>query len=153
MGEERSTSMSLPLDSDGFLRRECPTCEREFKWLYSGGAEAHGSEATVPDGGYYCPYCGVQAPPGDWWTPAQLEQARATAASDIVGPMLADFARSIGGRYNDAPERPEPLTEDDDMVRVNFLCHPTEPVKVMEDWSAPVRCLICGQAVGRSGVG
>ena len=25
--------MEIPLDSDGFLRRECPTCEREFKWL------------------------------------------------------------------------------------------------------------------------
>ncbi len=26
-----SFGMTIPLDSDGFLRRECPTCEREFK--------------------------------------------------------------------------------------------------------------------------
>lgn len=32
--------MSDPLDSDGFLRRECPTCEREFKWLPSCEGEA-----------------------------------------------------------------------------------------------------------------
>ena len=27
--------MSSPLDSDGFLYRECPICEREFKWLHT----------------------------------------------------------------------------------------------------------------------
>jgi hypothetical protein len=30
---EHQLSMSFPLDSDGFLRRVCPSCEREFKWL------------------------------------------------------------------------------------------------------------------------
>jgi hypothetical protein len=35
MSDEVQLSMSLPLDGDGFLRRECPTCEREFKWLPS----------------------------------------------------------------------------------------------------------------------
>jgi hypothetical protein len=29
-----SIPMSLPLDGDGFLRRECPKCERQFKWLH-----------------------------------------------------------------------------------------------------------------------
>jgi hypothetical protein len=28
---EISIPMSLPLDTDGFLRRECPNCERQFK--------------------------------------------------------------------------------------------------------------------------
>lgn len=27
-----STSTSVPLDSDGFMRRECPNCEQQFKW-------------------------------------------------------------------------------------------------------------------------
>lgn len=44
--------MSVPLDSEGFLRRECPTCEREFKWKPAGEDE----EATpAPEGGYFCP--------------------------------------------------------------------------------------------------
>ncbi len=30
-----SLAMSSPLDSDGFLYRECPICEREFKWLHT----------------------------------------------------------------------------------------------------------------------
>ena len=42
---EFSIEMSLPLDSDGFLRRQCPACEREFKWLHAeseGATEAAG---------------------------------------------------------------------------------------------------------------
>lgn len=31
--------MSLPLDKDGFLRRECPNCERQFKWWPSSSSE------------------------------------------------------------------------------------------------------------------
>jgi hypothetical protein len=31
------------------------------------------------------------------------------------------------------------------MRRVGFPGHPGEPVKMLDDWSAPVRCLICGQ--------
>jgi hypothetical protein len=31
------------------------------------------------------------------------------------------------------------------MIRVDFDCHPTEPVKVLDDWDKSVYCLICGQ--------
>ena len=30
MNDEVSIPVSLPLDSDGFLLMECPSCEREF---------------------------------------------------------------------------------------------------------------------------
>ena len=29
---------------------------------------------------------------------------------------------------------------------VDFGCHPDEPVKVLDDWSGKVHCLICGEA-------
>ena len=64
--DEVTLGMSVPLDSDGFLRRECPTCEREFKALPSGDEDAEAEE--VPDGGYFCPYCAIQAPDGSWFT-------------------------------------------------------------------------------------
>ena len=38
-----SFSVPLPLDSDGFLRRECPHCVQQFKWH-------HGPTADRPDG-------------------------------------------------------------------------------------------------------
>lgn len=46
--------MTIPLDSDGFLRRECPSCEREFKWRPSESDAEEAGEST-DDVGYFCP--------------------------------------------------------------------------------------------------
>lgn len=147
------TSMTVPLDSDGFLRRECPTCEREFKWLPSEGE----TEGSTPDtAGYYCPYCGVQAREG-WLTKAQIELARATVVQEFVDPILDDFSRKLqsssSGIFKVTASRdrsPEPpkLSEPDDMRRVDFSCHPTEPIKALDGWTGPVHCLICGTIAG-----
>lgn len=143
--------MSVPLDSDGFIRRECPTCERELKWRPTPDGE---EGAPTPEGGYFCPYCAVQAPPASWWTKAQLEAAEAKIHNEIVKPMLDDFGKSLERassshvRFTSKPaERAaEPqLSESDDMRRVDFSCHPSEPVKVLEGWDRPVYCPICGQ--------
>jgi hypothetical protein len=149
VSDEFAVQMSLPLDGDGFLRRECPTCEREFKWLPSDE-----SEVTPEDAGYYCPYCGVQADTGEWWTQAQLEHRNALLMKEVVVPEvqkgLADVARQSRGFLvfkpgKDNVEEPPVLVEPDDMCRVDFACHPTEPVKILEDWTKPVHCLVCGE--------
>lgn len=151
--DDVSLSMSLPLDSDGFLRRECPTCERELKWLVSTVDDADGE--APPDGGYFCPYCGIQAPPDTWLTQGQADLAQSLVATQVVGPMLKDFARDISSGSGefisvratyDELEAMEPLTEADDMKRVDFECHPHEPVKVLDDWEDQVRCPTCGEA-------
>lgn len=150
-------SMSIPLDSDGFLRRECPTCEREFKWLPT----AEGEEATPTlAAGFFCPYCAVQAAPDAWLTQAQVDMATSIAYDEVVAPELESLKRSVedlnrssgglmGIRADMTIEEPEPageLTETDDMRRVDFACHPTEPVKVLDDWHREVHCLVCGAA-------
>jgi hypothetical protein len=73
MSDDVQLSISLPLDSDDFLRRECPTCEREFKWLpqqEDAGDGEDASAATARDAEapqhYYCPYCAVTAPSDAW---------------------------------------------------------------------------------------
>lgn len=144
--------MSVPLDGDGFLRRECPTCEREFKWLVAGDDDTE----SVPDVGYFCPYCAVQAPARKWFTKAQIELAQNILIREVLGPQLNDMARDLrrstrGGLISmdlkyDEPEALDPLVEDDDMRRVDFECHPDEPVKVLEGWDREVHCLICGSA-------
>jgi len=151
---ERQFSVSLPLDTDGFLRRECPTCEREFKWLSSEEADAEAEEFR--EGGYYCPYCAIQAPVDAWWTPAQLELVNGVVSKEIVEPELRKFERSLrnvsrnsGGLISasmkmDLPPEADPLVETDDMRRVDFACHSSEPLKVQDDWVRPVHCLICG---------
>lgn len=145
--------MSLPLDSDGFLRRECPTCKREFKWFASEASEAE----PAPESGYYCPYCGVQGPPDAWHTSAQLKQAEAIITREVVSPELKKLERSLqevgrasGGLIKTStkvqvPEESDPLTETDDMVPVDFSCHPDEPVKILDSWDRRVHCLICGR--------
>jgi hypothetical protein len=77
--------------------------------------------------------------------------------TEVASPMLKDFAKNIEGigrgsgglmsatvKY-DEPDKLDPLTEADDTRRVDFECHPLEPVKVLDDWNKPVRCLICGE--------
>ncbi len=155
--DEVTLAMSMPLDSDGFLRRECPTCEREFKWLPS--TDQDDEDIAVPDdAGYFCPYCGVQAPTGSWLTQAQVALAENMVQREVLGPMLKDLGKNIegigrssGGLINvsmeyDEPDELDPLIETDDMRRVDFACHPGEPVKVLDDWQKPVRCLVCGDA-------
>ncbi len=44
--DEVSFRMTIPLDSDGFLRRECPTCEREFKWQPSEAEDEEDVESA-----------------------------------------------------------------------------------------------------------
>jgi hypothetical protein len=93
--DEVTLEMSMPLDSDGFLRRGCPTCEREFKWLYT--PEQEGTAAPVSSGGYFCPYCGVQAETNTWLTQAQAELAQNIVATQVVGPMLNKFGDDLRG--------------------------------------------------------
>jgi hypothetical protein len=144
-------SMSVPLDSDGFLRRECPTCEREFKWKH---AEDDEQATPAPEGGYYCPYCAVQASAASWWTQAQTEAAQAAAFDQVVKPELDKFGDLVTNSgllevevSTPEPERPPGLKEVDDMRLTSFECHPAEPIRVLEDWERPVHCLICGQSV------
>jgi hypothetical protein len=152
---EHSISVSIPLDTDGFLRRECPTCEREFKWLPADG-EA-GDAEPAPEAGYFCPYCVVQAPNDQWFTKAQADHLASVGAHEFLGPLMDEMKRSFSGLNRpdsmikvsvtgDAPQQPEPLSEQDDMRRVDFACHPGEPVKVLDEWDREVHCLLCGQA-------
>jgi hypothetical protein len=154
---EHQLSMSVPLDSDGFLRRECPTCEREFKWLPTPDGE---EPTPPPTAGLFCPYCAVQADPGSWFTKAQIEQATAVMYDEVVAPELAEFKKSVEGMNrsggligiraelsSEEPDPPAGLEEADDMRRVDFPCHPGEPVKVLDGWNSEVHCLICGAAV------
>ena len=145
-----SVSLTLPLD-DGFIRRECPHCERQFKW-HSGPTDDRPEDAIDPDV-YSCPYCGETAPLDEWWTRAQLEFAKAS----LVGPVLDQLEDDLRGvtRRNSGPatlsiersdaEPPLPLHEPNDMQLVQSPCHPWEPMKVADDWSGALHCLVCGE--------
>jgi hypothetical protein len=149
-----SIPISLPLDESGFLRRECPNCERQFKWWPTPDEDAV-EEVREEVEAYFCPYCHEPAPPSSWWTKEQVEYMQQLAAAEALGPQLQRMKNSLesGNRRSkwisiemSVPDlsRPEPLVELDDMVRVDMPCHPEEPLKVDEAWDGEAACLVCG---------
>lgn len=148
MNDELGVPVSLPLD-DGFLRRECPTCEREFKWFSHSDDDV---DAAVTNQ-YFCPLCGVGAATDSWWTKAQLEymdSAAAPAASQLVEDALNDMFKGVKGATfskgtsHDATGFLEPPFEPNDMISVEPPCHPNEPLKVPQQNATRIYCLICG---------
>ncbi|WP_219816266.1 hypothetical protein [Arthrobacter sp. 08Y14] len=150
MDDEIQIPISMPLDSDGFLRRECPTCEQEFKWFN----HAEGDQDAAQVSQYFCPLCGAAAGLDSWWTPAQLEYGFGSASGAIDEAMnaaIADAFKGVKGmkfKQNSSfsldIEAPDPLIEPDDMLIVEPPCHTNEPLKVPEGFTEGVFCLICG---------
>jgi hypothetical protein len=148
-----STSIALPLD-DGFLRRECPNCERQFKW-HHGPTAGRPADAVDP-AVYFCPYCGETAGPDAWWTTDQLEYAQHFALQEGLGEIESSFRdlerQTRGGLVNfkfdgiDLGETPLPLHEPADMMTIEPPCHPWEPFKIDESWTETLHCLLCGAA-------
>lgn len=142
--------VTLPLDSDGFLRRECPHCEGQFKW-HSGPASEEAEQHPDPPV-YYCPLCGEPAGHDSWWTPDQIDYAKSMAAPQALQMLNDELAKAFRGlRYVtykpgrvNTSDTPMPLTEPDDMVIVTSPCHVYEPVKVPDDHPARLHCLVCG---------
>jgi hypothetical protein len=150
-----STQVSFPLDNDGFLRRECPTCDRQFKW-HNGPANEEAEQQMTVDA-YFCPFCGQAAAVDQWWTAEQVQHIQGVALPAALQTLDDELASAFKGMNSkhvkfkktghlDIPDEPDPLTEPDDMVIVASPCHGWEPVKVPEDTTSPLYCLICGQA-------
>jgi endogenous inhibitor of DNA gyrase (YacG/DUF329 family) len=144
--------VEFPLDADGFLRRECPSCAREFKW-HHGPTNSRPDDAVDPPR-YTCPLCGKQADHDQWFTQDQVhyqQQVVEFYAMDAVNDAMKEAVRgSKSLRYepgeNTAPA-PTPLTEPNDMLIIESPCHPWEPVKVPEERadSGSLYCLVCGE--------
>lgn len=153
MSEDFSVSVSIPLDSDGFLRRECPACEEQFKW-YSHDED---DPSVIHVEQYFCPLCGQPSGVDSWWTPQQVGYAQAAAAPDIesfVNDAVSDALKGLTnvtvsrrGGLDLEGETPDPIIEPDDMTIVEPPCHPEEPVKVPESYlPKEIHCLLCGTA-------
>jgi hypothetical protein len=158
--------IGLPSDSQGFVRRECPHCFREFK---TRGGPADGAtvqrylgrhlpfhnhhEILGDDVTFHCVYCGRPARSDDWCTSRQrawLAKVATALQEEIRFERLAFAYRTI--RENPSPSflpipparaLPESHSEPDDMRRAAFFCC-AEDVKVESHWRQPVFCPRCG---------
>lgn len=148
----RNIPVTLPVDKDGFLRRECPNCRRQFKWL-----PTENETTEQPQSQYYCPYFAKPADINAWWTKEQRQYMKHLAAAKVIEPELQKFAKDLKrlnrpgsllrfeAKYKTS-SKPLPLHEPDDMRKVEPPCHPKELLKIHEHWKKPVVCLICGKS-------
>jgi uncharacterized Zn-finger protein len=154
-------NISLPTDNEGFLRRECPYCKRQFKLIIqstdeevSGDSGSEGDEKDI-----YCPYCGQSADRNSFWTEEQVRFMRETATQKVVAPMVDEFGDKLEkmSRKTDfikfkaertQTKRPVISPEPDDMIRMRPPCC-GEDVKIEEDWEGPIHCVICGRKQDR----
>lgn len=78
--------MSITLDNDGLLRKECPVCEQQFKVFVEDNID-------IDEGYYYCPVCGIPSSPNSFFTKEQIAHATDLAYSH----MVEQINKSLGG--------------------------------------------------------
>ena len=78
-------------------------------------------------------------------TPTILEAMGAEVDKMLKGFKSTNIKVTGAGRLP-TPEPPMPLTEPNDMVIVTSPCHAWEPIKVPEERSGRLHCLVCGAA-------
>jgi|SRR5581483_11375878 len=104
--EKRSYSLEVSVDRDGFFRRTCPSCGRDFKTLASDAdftsilnpqIERLGSQFGLPlsiEGANIektylrCPYCGDTAESGKTLTEEMITYAKRFVMREFVWPMI-----------------------------------------------------------------
>lgn len=104
-------NISLPLDSDAFLRRECPLCKKQFKisvtpdetksfiqkeienYLIENELLEKEEDESPEEAEYWCPYCGETAKAGAWWTEEQLEYIRIFPYNYMAETLNKEFTQ------------------------------------------------------------
>ena len=107
---------------------------------------------------YFCPYCGSQAAPDQWFSEEQVAFIHDEVMEQVVNPSLGELKQSLEnlGRASrglieaslDVPKRQHapPIFEPNDMRLVQFACHPDDPLKIADSWTKVVHCLVCGES-------
>lgn len=145
-------SIPLPLDNDGFLRRQCPRCARQFKWHHGPANEE--AEAQPSPSSYYCPFCGEPARTDELQTPEQQEYINGVALPALMRLAQDEIAHQVRRskfmtfkpNHSAVPDEPALLDEPDDMQIIASPCHAYEPIKISDDAQSPLHCLVCGEA-------
>jgi hypothetical protein len=118
-----SFNIALPLDTDQFLRRECPLCFGQFKletgeedrqslierqleaYLLHEGLElrAETADAAAEEGEeeeLWCPYCGQAAPKDQWWTQEQIEYIGIFGYNIMAEIINKEFIRPMKRKFS-----------------------------------------------------
>jgi hypothetical protein len=167
-------SISLPLDKDGFLRRECPLCCREFKLLLEEKelsdlaqkgiesflleekeTENNSNDSDDQQKEYICPYCGQASPDNSWWTKEQLAYINIFAKNIMAKLLNEHFIHPLQRKFssNSGPvqfkgkemEAQEPwISPESDDMEVFELKCCNRKMKICDDWKGKIYCFFCG---------
>lgn len=149
-----SFEVSLPLDKERFLRRECPYCKMQFKVYKPEDKKEEVEEDERADKEVHCPYCGQSAGRDEWYTTEQIQHIKDVTSQKFVRPILNNFAKQLKGLGNgllkinvSTPQKvnPKTLTEVNDMRKVELECCKI-PIKIEQDWEKEIYCIACGKA-------
>lgn len=78
-------SVEIKPDDEGFMGRECPTCEKYFKIKPGTG---------IPDySDCYCPYCHHFGSQNEFWTKQQIEYAQSVVLNKVSSDLLKSMKR------------------------------------------------------------
>lgn len=163
-------------DRDGFLRRTCPGCGRDFKTTINEAELSHLLHAEVERVGremglplaedesvkeevvLICPYCDHCANANEMLPEELVDYLKRQLYREIVLPMLDNtfggLADSFKGggfvklEYSRGPLPPRPIhgPEPADMKIVSLLCC-GERVKISETWNLMDTCPYCGEPI------
>ncbi|VVB68978.1 Uncharacterised protein [uncultured archaeon] len=165
-------NISFPLDNDGFFRRECPFCKREFKiltnkderrvlakklldsFMIESEEPSEDYEKVKPENEVTCPYCGQRAPKTSWWTKEQIEYIKIhykNYANTLINErFIKELKRSFSGsKFMKFEAKELPLVEPwispeiDDLEKFELPCC-NQAIKINENWSGKVYCFFCG---------
>lgn len=117
-------NLSFPLDDDGFFRRECPLCCREFKilleqqeltdlaqegigsYMLQESNETDAEDSEEQEDEFTCPYCGQRATRDSWWTQEQLAYVRVVGQNilaQMVNEQLIRPLKRMSSRHKSGP--------------------------------------------------
>ena len=86
MSITRVITIQIPPDDDGFIGRECPSCQGYFKLRPGTGLQSKVC---------YCPYCQHQGNISDFTTSAQKEWAKSLVVKEIVESQVEKITQSL----------------------------------------------------------
>jgi hypothetical protein len=93
--EQTKTEVSLPLDEEGYLDRECPNKECQFQFKI----HVEDWRNIVRDEEVFCPMCRHVAPAKSWFTTEQVEKIDSTAHA-VFGSAINRAMRADADAWN-----------------------------------------------------
>lgn len=166
-------SVKVPIDDDSALRRECPYCNKEFKFVLKKGELEDiiqkGLNSFMLDSGLveqndelsdgakeeqYCPYCGQKAPLNQWWTKEQQEYFKIYVKNIAARIINENFIKQMKSQFSGNGlikfegkeiEEDEPWIspETNDMKMFELPCCNLK-IKVVENYLGTIYCPYCG---------